>query len=85
MPASEAVSTRHQFVLVAAAAVAHGLLFALGFPDAGLWPLSFVAVAPLVWLATVCPASTRLILFTVGGVQTGQWLWLNSRRASGCG
>jgi apolipoprotein N-acyltransferase len=77
MPASEAVSTRHQFVLVAAAAVAHGLLFALAFPDVGLWPLSFVAVAPLVWLATVCRASTRLILLTVGGVQTGLWLWLN--------
>ncbi len=77
MPASEAASTRHQFVLVAAAAIAHALLFALAFPDAGLWPLTFLAVAPLVWLARGSTASTRMILLTVLGAQVGLWLSLN--------
>ncbi len=77
MPASEAASTRHQFVLVAAAAIAHALLFKLAYPDAGLWALTFLAVAPLVWLATGSTASTRMILLTVLGVQVGLWLSLN--------
>ena len=75
MSASEAAPDRHRTALIAAAAVAHAVLFVLAFPGAGLWPLTFVAAAPLVWLATACRGSTRRVLIAVCAVQTCMWLW----------
>ncbi len=76
MPASDAAPAPHQTALIGAAAVAHAVLFAMAFPGAGLWPLTFVAAAPLVWLATASHGSARRVLITVFAVQVCMWLWL---------
>lgn len=59
--------------------LAHALLFALAFPDvhaeAGLWPLAFVAVVPLAWLA-ICAPSARWAAASVFITQLVMWLWI---------
>ncbi len=76
MPASDAAPGRDRTVLIGAAAVAHAVLFVLAFPGAGVWPLAFVAAAPLVWLAMVSRGSTRRVLIVVFAVQVCMWLWV---------
>ena len=63
--------------VITALAVANAVLFGLAYPGAGLWPLTFVAAAPLVWLALACPASNRRVLLPVFGAQVVLWLVLN--------
>ena len=40
--------------------------------------MTFVAAAPLVWLAVSCPASSRRVLLPVFGAQVLLWLVLNA-------
>ena len=53
----------------------HAALFALSFPPFDLWPLAFIAVAPLGLLA-VRAQSTRGMLLSVLVTQFAMWLWL---------
>ncbi len=78
MPASDSASGRRQLIVIAALAVVNAGLFGLAYPGAGLWPLTFVAAAPLVWLALACPGSNRRVLFPVFGAQFVMWLFLNA-------
>ena len=57
-------------------AVAHALLFMVAYPSINLWPLSFLAPAPLWWLA-VHARTTRRALLVVFIVQLVLWLWMN--------
>ncbi|MCH7797471.1 MAG: apolipoprotein N-acyltransferase [Planctomycetes bacterium] len=75
MPGSDTASDRRQTALIGAAAVAHAVLFVLAFPGADLWPLAFVAAAPLAWLAMASRGSTRRVLIVVFAVQLCMWLW----------
>jgi apolipoprotein N-acyltransferase len=52
------------------------LLFALAFPPFDLWPLAFVAVAPLAWIA-LRARSTKTAVVVVFFTQFLMWLWLN--------
>jgi len=78
MPASESASGRRQFIVIVGLAVAHAVLFGLAYPGAGLWPLTFVAAAPLVWLALACRGPTRRVLLPVFVAQLVMWLSLNA-------
>jgi apolipoprotein N-acyltransferase len=55
-----------------------GALFALAFPPAALWPLAFVAVAPLIWLLRAAKAGRGALLgFVYGAVGYGVTLsWI---------
>ncbi len=57
-------------------AVTHAVLFMAAYPSINLWPLSFLAPAPLAWLA-VHARTTRRALLVVFLVQLGLWLWMN--------
>lgn len=58
-----------------AAGALHALCFALAFPPFDVWPLAFVAVAPLAWLSL--HASTARSAFLVVFIcQLAMWLWL---------
>src|SRR5436190_7824195 len=57
-------------------AALHALLFALAFPPLDWWPLSFVAVAPLAWMALRTRRTSRA-LAAVMITQFLMWLWLN--------
>lgn len=59
-----------------ALAIAHAVLFAAAFPGIGLWPVTFISVVPLVWLA-INARSTRRAVLTVLVVQWAMWLWIN--------
>lgn len=56
-------------------ALTHALLFLLALPPFSWWPLAFLALLPLVWLARGAGSSTRAIVI-VFVVQCGLWLWL---------
>jgi apolipoprotein N-acyltransferase len=48
--------------------IASGLALSLAFPPAGLWPLAFVALAPLLWLLRAASARRGLLLGLAFGV-----------------
>ena len=56
-------------------ALSHALLFLLALPPFSWWPLAFLALLPLVWLAQGARSSARAIVI-VFVVQCGLWLWL---------
>jgi apolipoprotein N-acyltransferase len=60
-------------------ALGAGLLLSLAFPPAGVWPIAFVALVPLLWLlATANPARGFLIglVFGLGAYgATIYWIW----------
>jgi apolipoprotein N-acyltransferase len=57
-----------------------GLALSLAFPPAGLWPIAFVAMAPLLWLLEGCSARRGLLLGFVFGLgfygATIYWIFL---------
>ncbi|MHC4141819.1 MAG: hypothetical protein ACYSUF_08065, partial [Planctomycetota bacterium] len=55
--------------------MAHAVLFACSFPGLNLWPLTFAAPLPLIWLAAGA-ATTRRALLVVFAVQLAMWLWI---------
>ncbi|MCH8005049.1 MAG: apolipoprotein N-acyltransferase [Planctomycetes bacterium] len=57
-----------------ALAIAHAICFFGAYPGAGIWPLAYLAVVPLAWVA-INAASTRRALLTVLVVQFLAWLW----------
>ena len=59
-----------------ALAVAHAAVFWSAFPGAGLWPLTFVSVVPLAWLA-LHAVTTRHAVLAVGVTQLAMWLLIN--------
>jgi apolipoprotein N-acyltransferase len=78
MPASKSASDRCPGIVIAGLAIAHAILFGLAYPTVGLWPLIFVAAAPLVWLVVACPGSNRRVMLPVFGAQLVMWLCLNA-------
>jgi len=78
MPENEPASGHSHLGVITALAVANAVLFGLAYPGAGLWPLTFVAAAPLVWLALACPGSSPRVLLPVFGAQVVMWLSLNA-------
>lgn len=56
-----------------------GLLLSLAFPPAGLWPLAFVAIAPLLWLLDRAGAGRGALLGFLYGLgcygATIYWIW----------
>jgi apolipoprotein N-acyltransferase len=77
MPESEGPmpARPHRAATTAGLAAAHAVLFACSFPGLNLWPLTFVAPLPLIWLA-VGAATTRRALGVVFVVQLVLWLWM---------
>jgi len=65
----------HRAATTAGLAAAHAGLFVASFPGLNLWPLTFAAPLPLIWLA-VGAATTRRALLTVFAVQLLMWLWM---------
>ena len=59
---------------------ASGLVLSLAFPPAGLWPLAFVAVAPLLWLLRTASPGRGFLLGSAFGVAffgaTLYWIFL---------
>jgi len=78
MTENEQATGHSHLGVISGLAVAHALLFGLAYPGAGLWPLTFVAAAPLVWLALACPGANRRVLLPVFGAQLVLWLSLNA-------
>ncbi len=66
----------HRLGMTVGLAVTHALLFMAAYPSINLWPLSFLAIAPLWWLA-VHAGTTRRALLVVFIVQLVLWLWMN--------
>ena len=58
---------------------ATGLVLSLAFPPAGLWPLAFVAIAPLLWLLERSGPGRGVLLGLVFGLgcygATIYWIW----------
>jgi apolipoprotein N-acyltransferase len=77
MPESDGPSPArpHRAATTAGLAVAHAVLFACSFPGLNLWPLTFAAPLPLIWLAAGA-ATTRRALLVVFAVQLAMWLWI---------
>ena len=77
MPGSDASTPArpHRAATTAGLAAAHAVLFVASFPGLNLWPLTFAAPLPLIWLA-VGAATTRRALLTVFVVQLLMWLWM---------
>ena len=44
------LTARHRLPLALSISAASGLALSLAFPPAGLWPVAFVALVPLLWL-----------------------------------
>ena len=59
-----------------ALAAAHAILFVCAFPPVNIWPLAFIAPAPLAILALIAN-STRRALAVVFIAQLAMWLWLD--------
>ncbi len=66
----------HHLAMTVGLAVTHAALFMAAYPSINLWPLSFLAIAPLWWLA-VHARTTRRALLVVFIVQLVLWLWMN--------
>ena len=66
----------HHLAMTVGLAVTHAVLFMAAYPSVNLWPLSFLAIAPLWWLA-VHARTTRRALLVVFIVQLVLWLWMN--------
>ena len=66
----------HHLAMTVGLAVTHAALFMAAYPSINLWPLSFLAIAPLWWLA-VHARTMRRALLVVFIVQLGLWLWMN--------
>ncbi len=66
----------HRLARTVGLAATHALLFMAAYPSINLWPLSFLAPAPLWWLA-VHARTTRRALLVVFIAQLVLWLWMN--------
>ena len=60
-------------------ALASGLVLSLAFPPVGLWPLAFIALAPLIWMLEAAHARRGFLLGLVYGLAfygaTLYWIW----------
>ncbi len=63
-------------VVVSVLAAAHALMFVFAFPPFDLWPLVFIAPAPLAWLA-IHSKSMRRATCVVLVAQCLMWLWID--------
>lgn len=74
--AADIAVSPHPRRLTVALAVVHALLFRASFPGPGLWPLTWLSVIPLAWLA-IRAATMRRAVLAVFVVQLLMWLWID--------